>query len=600
MVMKKYTKENPLTVFTAFSGYDSQCLALKRLGIPFDLVGWSEIDKNAIQAHNALFPQYKDRNYGDISKIDWSQVPDFDLFTYSSPCFVAGTKVMTKDGEKNIEDVTTKDYVLTHKKNYKQVIECMEKPYNGEMVKLVGMCFDEINCTPEHPFYVREMKRVGHKRKRTYGNPIWKSACELTKNDYLGIPINQESKFPQWDGVVFGNKKIIKNELSKLFYNKKFWYFMGRYVGDGCTYEKTTLIIISCNKNNDDDFKSLKCSIDECGFHYYVREVGSTYQFIISNKELCVFVQRYGKYAHGKRIDGETISLPKDYLKCFVDGYVDSNGSYIEKNDTFKTSSVSKELSYGIAQCVAKSYEIPYKIYYQKRKNDTCVIDGRTVNQKPCWQVVWFNHKNKYQHSFYENGYIWFPVKDVSIYKDTQIVYNLEVEDDHSYTANGVSCHNCQDFSNAGKQSGGMEGSGTRSSLLWECRKTILAKKPKYLLFENVKALVTAKFLPLFEKWCKELEDYGYANFYQVLNSKDYGVPQSRDRIFMISILKTEDEPNPYYEFPKPIKLEKTVEDLLEDKIPEKYYMKPEVVDRYMEIMSDEYSKTESTENGLW
>ena len=94
-----------IRVFTAFSGYDSQCLALdviatavanKREAIgedgimpdPFiyDLVGWSEIDKYAIQAHNALFPQWADRNYGDISKIDWSQVPDFDLFTYSSPC----------------------------------------------------------------------------------------------------------------------------------------------------------------------------------------------------------------------------------------------------------------------------------------------------------------------------------------------------------------------------------------------------------------------------------------------------------------------------------------------------------------------------------
>ena len=85
-MVKKYTKENPLRVFTAFSGYDSQCLALNRLGIDYDLVGWSEIDPAAIKAHDALFPQYADRNYGDISKIDWSVVPDFDLFTYSFPC----------------------------------------------------------------------------------------------------------------------------------------------------------------------------------------------------------------------------------------------------------------------------------------------------------------------------------------------------------------------------------------------------------------------------------------------------------------------------------------------------------------------------------
>ena len=82
----KHTTDRPLRVFTAFSGYDSQCLALDRIGIPYELVGWSEIDKYAIQAHKAIYPQWKDRNYGDISKIDWSQVPDFDLFTYSFPC----------------------------------------------------------------------------------------------------------------------------------------------------------------------------------------------------------------------------------------------------------------------------------------------------------------------------------------------------------------------------------------------------------------------------------------------------------------------------------------------------------------------------------
>ena len=84
--MEKYTIENPLKVFTTFSGYDSQCLALKKAGIPFDLIGWSEIEKRAIEAHNLIFPEYKDRNYGDICKIDWENVPDFDFFTYSSPC----------------------------------------------------------------------------------------------------------------------------------------------------------------------------------------------------------------------------------------------------------------------------------------------------------------------------------------------------------------------------------------------------------------------------------------------------------------------------------------------------------------------------------
>lgn len=95
-----YTKDKPLRVFTAFSGYDSQCMALDRLGIPYDLVGWSEIDKYAIQAHNAVYPQYADRNAGDISKIDWGGQPDFDLFTYSFPC----TDISNAGVQKGLEE----------------------------------------------------------------------------------------------------------------------------------------------------------------------------------------------------------------------------------------------------------------------------------------------------------------------------------------------------------------------------------------------------------------------------------------------------------------------------------------------------------------
>ena len=401
-MVNKYTKENPLRVFTAFSGYDSQCLALRRLGIDFDLVGWSEIDKAACIAHDALFPEYAERNYGDISKIDWSQVPDFDLFTYSSPCFVAGTLIQTKEGFKNIEDISVGDYVLTHTNTYKKVMETYVKECYDDLceIKLYGLN-KPVVCTKNHPFY-------------TYrdGEFKWIMAEDLSSSDFIA----QVSHVRRFAPLVIGGdlkEKRIDNHM--------------------------------CNKI--ENFK------------------------IIHNESCCV--------------------------------------------------------------------------------------------------------------------------------------YNLEVEDDHSYTANYFVVHNCTDFSNAGLQKGGEEGSGTRSSLLWECRKTILTKKPKYLLFENVKALVSDKFKYLFEKWCKELEKYGYANYYQVLNAKDYGVPQSRERIFMISILKTDDEPNPYYEFPKPIKLKKTVEDILEDNVPEKYYMKQEVTDRYIDIMNQEYpdevgEDIELNDESLW
>lgn len=125
----------------------------------------------------------------------------------------------------------------------------------------------------------------------------------------------------------------------------------------------------------------------------------------------------------------------------------------------------------------------------------------------------------------------------------------------------------CQDLSVAGKQAG--LGKGTRSGLLYECEKIIEAKKPKYLLLENVKNLVGKKFKLQFDEWLQYLEGLGYTNYWKVLNAKDYGVPQNRERVFVVSILG-EHKP---YEFPKPTPLDKCIADILEDEVDEKYYI---------------------------
>lgn len=141
----------------------------------------------------------------------------------------------------------------------------------------------------------------------------------------------------------------------------------------------------------------------------------------------------------------------------------------------------------------------------------------------------------------------------------------------------------CQDFSQAGKQAGGTEGSGTRSSLLWECRRAILAKRPKYLLMENVAALVSQKFIRLFNAWQLELESYGYRNFAKVLNAKDYGVPQNRERIFMVSVL----DETARYEFPDPMPLTIRLKDVLEKEVEERYYLSEQQIEAFnLESMS--------------
>ena len=138
----------------------------------------------------------------------------------------------------------------------------------------------------------------------------------------------------------------------------------------------------------------------------------------------------------------------------------------------------------------------------------------------------------------------------------------------------------CQDFSQAGHQKGGKKGSGTRSSLLWECERAIKAKKPKYLLMENVSALVSKKFIKLFNKWQSTLESYGYTNYAKVLNAKDFEVPQNRERIFMVSVRN--DVAVRFY-FPQPYKLEKRLKDVLEEKVDEKYYLSEKAIKGFLE-----------------
>lgn len=135
----------------------------------------------------------------------------------------------------------------------------------------------------------------------------------------------------------------------------------------------------------------------------------------------------------------------------------------------------------------------------------------------------------------------------------------------------------CQDISSAGKQRGLAEGSETRSSLLWECKKAIEAKKPKYLLMENVKALTQKKFLPYLHEWERYLGSLGYTNFTEVLNAKNYGVPQNRERVFMVSVLG-----DAWYEFPEPFALDKRLKDVLEKDVDKKYYLSEKIINTFV------------------
>lgn len=128
----------------------------------------------------------------------------------------------------------------------------------------------------------------------------------------------------------------------------------------------------------------------------------------------------------------------------------------------------------------------------------------------------------------------------------------------------------CQDFSLAGLGKGGDENSGTRSSLLYESLRIIAKIKPKYIIWENVKGVLSAKHKPNFDKYIQKMSDLGYENYYQVLNSKDYEIPQNRERVFVVSILG-----GGAFNFPKKKPLKFTFRDFLQDNPEAKYFYMP-------------------------
>lgn len=138
----------------------------------------------------------------------------------------------------------------------------------------------------------------------------------------------------------------------------------------------------------------------------------------------------------------------------------------------------------------------------------------------------------------------------------------------------------CQDFSIAGKQAGGDEGTGTRSSLMYETVRIVEKLKPKYVVWENVKNLISDKHKHNFDNYINQMGNLGYNSYYRLLNSKNYGIPQNRERIFTISIRKDIDDGT--FRFPEKQRLKIRLKDLLDSDVDIKYYLTTRGIDEFV------------------
>ena len=542
-----------LRIMECFGGIGACSKALERLGIDYEIADYVEIDKYAVKSFNAIH----NTNFEPQDICKWNKDIEVDLIMHGSPCVTADSLILTKDGYKPIFDVQVGDEVLTKSNVWHKVAK---KFNNGlhQTCYLDGMGFENIHCTLNHKFYVREMYRKGHKNIRCFKEPVFKEAKDLTKKDYFGVPVIQEEK---------------------TFYTDEcdFWYMLGMYLGDGWLSKTTNDTIIACN---DIKLKKLKSHLDKEKWKYTYYKEKTCYKFRFSNKNVYQFIKKYiGTGSDNKHIPYEILCLPKKQLQSFYDGYLDSDGCVVENYHQF--SSINRGMLYSVSLIINKLYNRP-TCFYKIKVAKTKIIEGREVNQKEWYQLRFKPTTNKQDKAFYEDGYIWYPFNKLTIAKKEN-VYNMEVEEDHSYIIQGCISKNCQDFSLAGKQAGGDKDSGTRSSLMYETIRIVEKLKPKYVIWENVKNLLSKKHRHNFDAYLETMEQLGYTNYYQVLNAKDYGIPQNRERVFTISIRDDScylgdydafvDEQALNFKFPPKQELKLKLKDILEDEVDEKYYL---------------------------
>lgn len=564
----------------------------------WELVNFCEFDKSATKSYCAIHNVDESKNLGDITKVDENKLQDFNMICGGSPCFVAGTKVYTSTGYKNIEDVKIGDMVLTHKNRYMPVVRIGGEK-NKEIYSMRIQGFLNTECTNYHPFYCK-------KSKISYPEKI--KLKDLKKGYYLGSHIN--------------NKEDNKFNLS----DEDCW-ILGRYVADGHIRkwkrkERKNSYYYQCVLSiGDDKIEKLKSIVKTRNYSCY-KHTQSTYRVVFSSMELVNFIieHNFGIGAENKIIPNFILDLPVNKLQYFLNGYMDGDGCEI--NGVYQATTISKELAMSLSLAIQKVYRVGCCIYYNKRPN-TYIIEGRTVKQKDTYMIRFRTKDNKHAW-FIEDDIVWYPIKEIKSTNRIEDVFNIEVEEDHTYAANNIITFNCQDFSLAGKQKGsvwtcndctGDDGKPfeynpltvhwnkrnycpncgskniekTRSSLLVEYLRVVRANKPNFGIYENVKNIVGKQFKDTtFKLFTDELEEYGYNVYWKVLNAKHFGIPQNRERVYLIFIRKDLD--NGKFKFPEPFDNGLRLKDMLEDEVDEKFYISDDKVKRLVTNLNDSNS----------
>ena len=448
---------------------------------------------------------------------------DIDVIVGGPPCFIEGTRVLTNNGYKYIENVVSDDNLLTHTGKFQKIVNLQKKVYSGDLYELDIKYHPElIRCTDEHPFLIRYKKIICDNSitgyKFVFGEPIWKPAKDLTSNDYYGMVINTNNIIPEFifdKSINQNTTKQINIKLDKLEY----WYMMGYYIGN-MRIEKT--------KKKENRLRPELLRI-------------TNQNYACTNYIWFHIFKMFGKYEHDKLIPEWVQDAPKEFIQEFINGYMKTDVNINKKGD-LQLKMLSYNLAYGLQRLYLKLGHIVGINKFVQHKYIS--IARRIANQRNNYYIT----KEKSVYSFIEDNYVWYePFKITKKTITKTLVYNFEVENDNSYIVENTCVHNCQSYSIAGKR----DKNDPRNSLFMEYLKYLDYFKPKAFIMENVIGILSKKTLNN-EKIIDIIMEQLTINYNCIINklySSDFEVPQNRRRVIIIGIRKdlniipTEPEP---------------------------------------------------------
>lgn len=355
------------------------------------------------------------------------RLPDADGVNRGWPCFPAGTLVTTSTGQKPIEHVRAGEMVLTHMNRWRRVLRS-GKTGDSETVLVKGQG-GAIRCTPDHRFYAAEVAQRGRK----LGAPEWVEAKDLVGHAWA-IPASAEAL-----------PVVLPRGWAMDGLSHDFWWFVGRWVGDGWT----SPLPPSGTRGSGSNRVELCCGLHEAdeleerlrgmGWKWLRREQRTGTRFSFVDGPLRAWLRgQFGVGASNKTLPSWLLSAPAAIRTEFLNGYLSADGW--QTDDAVSVHLTSRPLAVGLKLLAASLGFAPS--FYESRPPGIGTIEGRTVATKQTYRVDWKLNPRKAQH-WQDGENVWGRVRSVTLDERVVPVFDLEVEEDHSFVAEGLVVHNC-------------------------------------------------------------------------------------------------------------------------------------------------------------